>query len=85
MEKKFFDCIKCNKNINFFDEVFNCKDCNKLGICSFCYLTGFPYPNICLECIQKRKKIAKQIIENEIKIKKNIQNNLNFYLFNNKL
>lgn len=85
MDKKLSNCINCNTSIFFCDELNKCKDCNKIGICSFCFLTGFPYPNICLECIEKKKKISNQIMKNKLDIKKSKENKLNFYLYNHKL
>jgi len=82
-------CINCNKSILLKETIYSCKDCNKLGICSVCYITGFPYPNICLDCVKIRTNIANKIRENKLIIQKNKENeyikNLNNNLYNKKI
>jgi hypothetical protein len=88
MEKKvnLTNCIKCNQMIyNHYDK-FHCKDCLKSNICVFCYLTGFPYPYLCLTCEDKKRNISKKNImfkkKYDLKMKEDYLKKLNFNLYN---
>ena len=85
MEKAniIFNCINCNDSIRMSDETFICKDCNKIGICNICYITGFPYPNICFECRERRRYISNIIKKKKLDIEKNKEKEFNDRLNSN--
>ena len=72
IKTEILNCTKCDKVLCIYDEIFNCKNCHKLGICNMCYITGFPYPNICLECEKKRRENWNIIKKNKLDIQKKI-------------